>query len=136
MGIERAFRSRKFDRRCDQSALRLMLRCVHLTVLAIRERISTATRVLIGLVASTRMARDGQRRYLSVRRNALLKRINWTISDVKHLSDDLSIEIDYDWLKTIATSYENTMEHMEKLMRSNAVIIDDNRYYFTWKRYR
>ncbi|KAL8574433.1 hypothetical protein ACOMHN_060280 [Nucella lapillus] len=69
--LPRAYSSRKFSERADESFLRLVLACPRLHTLVIRERISLATLLLL--------AREGQPRLrvFIVRKNALLKRCEW-----------------------------------------------------------
>ncbi|RWS09348.1 uncharacterized protein B4U79_08315 [Dinothrombium tinctorium] len=100
-GLPRYTSSKSFVNRGDVSLALLCRMCPRLRKLVIRERVSTATLLLIAITATSL-------RELIVRRNAIIKRFDWKRED--DWSDSF-----YNWLKRSSTSYENTFAEISKI---------------------
>lgn len=94
--------SRSFENRCDENLLSLVRTCPKLHTLIVRERISTATLILL--------AREGRSlKRLYVRRNGLLKRCDWQRTI---LWDD-----NFYWtMRRAAHSYEDTFAEVSRCL--------------------
>ncbi|KAK4023864.1 hypothetical protein OUZ56_009259 [Daphnia magna] len=105
LGLPRFHTSNSFQHRIDMALITLVRECPNLHTLVIRERISTATLIL--LVSS---ANCSSLRRLYVRRNALLLRADWPRS--LEWTEDY-----YSWLKTTSRSYEATQVEVSNQLR-------------------
>ncbi|VDK53216.1 unnamed protein product [Anisakis simplex] len=94
-----------------------------LKLLAIRERISFGTILLLSLIA-----RD-HRTTLCVRRNALLKRRNWSSSEIHAV---LGENADFGWFRRSCSSYEAIEQQIRLITGSGATIVSDNRYLYSF----
>ncbi|VDN07299.1 unnamed protein product [Thelazia callipaeda] len=118
-GLERRYRSRKFAKRVDILVLELARRCSNLKLLAIRERMSFASVLLLAQIAQTRQMA------ICLRRNALLKRINWTNDKIRNI---LGFECDQKWIKRHCRSLEILEKTVQDITGTTASIVTDNRY--------
>lgn len=122
--LERRYRSRKFMKRVDILAIDIAIRCSQLKLFALRERISLGTALLLAIIAAQHHTA------ICLRRNALLKRFNWSRQEVR---DVLGGEADYDWLRANCKSYETLERTVEAITKSKASIIEDNRYLYSFE---
>lgn len=98
--LPRVHGSRSFDKRGDFSLLNLLQRCRRIHTLVIRERISTATLLLL--------AEEGKSlQNLIVRQNALIKKCDWPNQWTNEF---------YDWLRTSSHSFETTNQEVAKIL--------------------
>ena len=100
--LPRVHGSRSFHDRSDSSFVLLLRRCPRMHTLIIRERISTATLLLLMTVGKNL-------KHVLVRRNALIKKSDWP------KADDWSPEF-YQWLKTKSRSYDDVSEEVSKIL--------------------
>ena len=124
--LERRYRSRKFAKRCDQAAMIIAHGCEQLRTFAIRERIATSTAILLA-------AEFGQRsnfEHLCLRRNALMKKINWTKNDQRIQASKL----DYEWLRSTAHDFEDTFLAIRNQLHKNWRPMTDNDYLLSFRR--
>jgi len=103
IGLGRGYRSRKFSERSDAALVTLVRSCPNLHTLAIRERISTTTLLII-----TREANALRRLY--VRRNAVILRRDWA-------RDPAWNDEYWNWLWMNARSYEAVEIEIGKCLR-------------------
>ncbi|KAL5022896.1 hypothetical protein ScPMuIL_002051 [Solemya velum] len=98
--LPRVHGPRSFVKRGDSSLLDLVQRCRRIHTLVIRERISTATLLLL--------AKEGKTlRNLIVRQNALIKKCDWP----NQWTDEF-----YDWLRTSSHSFEATNQEVARIV--------------------
>ncbi|XP_041359949.1 uncharacterized protein LOC121376197 [Gigantopelta aegis] len=100
--LPRLHGSRSFHDRSDSSFVFLLRRCPRIHTLIIRERISTATLLLLMTIGKNL-------KNVLVRRNALIKKSDWP------KADDWSPEF-YQWLKTKSRSYDDVSAEVSKIL--------------------
>ncbi|XP_052132942.1 uncharacterized protein LOC113216018 isoform X1 [Frankliniella occidentalis] len=114
LGLPRFQRSRSFHERVDALLLLLVRQSVWLHTLVIRERISTATVLLL--------AKTGcNLQNLMIRRNAVILRCDWP------RSPDWSEEF-YQWLKVSSRSYEATEKEVSQLLGAKWRMLTDKQF--------
>uniref|UniRef100_A0A9J2PN04 Uncharacterized protein n=1 Tax=Ascaris lumbricoides TaxID=6252 RepID=A0A9J2PN04_ASCLU len=123
-GLERRYRPRQFAMRVDMPAVIIALRCAKLKLLAVRERISFGTALLLAIISAR------HKTTLCTRRNALLKRRNWTLGEVHEV---LGVDVDNGWFREACSSYEALQREVIKITGSMASIITDNRYMYSFE---
>lgn len=101
-GLQRRYRGRGFHDRCDSAVILLIRNCPNLELLAIRERISTATALLAAHLSSFKPFR------LYLRLNAIRKRSDWP------MSPDWSAEF-YRWLRIASRDFDKTEKEISTL---------------------
>jgi F-box protein 39 len=100
--IPRVHGPRSFSKRCDSALMMLVRNCPRLTTLVIRERLSTATMLLV--------AKEGKSlERLVVRQNALIKRSDWPKES--HWSPEF-----YKWLRESSLSFDAARDEVKKLL--------------------
>ena len=104
-GLPKVHGSRSFHERADSHLVYLVQQCPQLHTLMIRERVSTATLLIIASVAKNL-------KKLIVRRNAVMKKCDWPKN--MEWSDSY-----YRWLQENALSYENTEKEVSKILKSS-----------------
>lgn len=107
--------AKSFHNRIDGSLVLMARHCVNLVCLAIRERISTATLLLIACTAANL-------RVFHVRRNAvILKSGEWPQNP--DWSDDF-----YEWLKRSSRSYEATEREISQILGYKWSMLNDQQF--------
>jgi len=101
--LPRFYGSKNFHERCDSSLIMLVRNCLQLKKLVIRERVSTATLLLIA-------SRCKHVKTLVVRRNCVVKRCEWP----KNVA---WTDVWYDWLRYASRCYDRTLNDIRDLMR-------------------
>ncbi|VDD85525.1 unnamed protein product [Enterobius vermicularis] len=123
--LERSYRSKKFYERADIPAVGVLSGCTNLKLFALRERISYGTALLLALIAKS------QNTTLCLRRNAILKRMNWSESLVNSKVGEKIV--DYNWLRIQCKNYGDLENTMSTLTNSTATVVNDNRYLFLFR---
>lgn len=114
VGLPKLHGARGFNERADTLLVMLVRQCRKLRVLAIRERISTATVLVIAAAAP-------HLQELHVRRNALIKRFDWP--KTLEWSDDY-----YDSLKINARNYDLMEKEVSRLLGFPWKALSDKEY--------
>ncbi|XP_075220299.1 uncharacterized protein LOC142323877 isoform X2 [Lycorma delicatula] len=114
LGLPRYYQPESFDERHDLSLLLLCQMCPNLRTLVIRERVSTAT---VLLIAST--GKNLKNYY--VRRNAVILRSDWP------KNQDWSHDF-YIWLKMTSRSYEKTEQEVSMLLGYRWTMLTDKEF--------
>ncbi|KAK9496475.1 hypothetical protein O3M35_013238 [Rhynocoris fuscipes] len=115
IGIPRFHQAKSFNERLDPLLLMMTKECKHLNTLIIRERVSTATTILI--------AQHGKRlEKLYIRRNAVILKCDWPRNP--------SWTKDYHkWFKKTSKSYNLTEKEVAKFLRkSDWCMIEDKEF--------
>lgn len=113
-GIAYFYRSKSFHDRADSSLVLLCRQCPRLKTLVIRERISTAT---ILLIATT--GKNLQK--LIIRRNAVIIRTDWPKSH--EWSDEF-----YQWLKINSRKYEFVEREVSQILGYRWKMLSDKEF--------
>ncbi|KAM3728481.1 Protein max [Dirofilaria immitis] len=117
-GLERRYRSREFMKRVDIFAIELALRCHNLKLLTIRERMCfTIALLLAQIVRSYQIT-------ICLRRNALLKRVNWTDYAVKKI---FGSENNQKWIKEHYRNFELFERTIQNITGITATIVTDSK---------
>ncbi|XP_069703251.1 uncharacterized protein [Periplaneta americana] len=116
-GLPRFHMAKSFHERVDSLLLLLCRQCPYLHTLMVRERISTAT---VLLLAHT--ARNLQ--YLFVRRNAVILRCDWP------QSPDWTHEF-YQWLRSASRSYDATEKEVSQILGHTWYMLSDQQFKLT-----
>lgn len=105
---------KSFHNRIDSMLLLMSRQCPNLTSLQIREKVSTATLLLIAKTAINL-------RFFHVRRNAIILRCEWP----KHpeWSDDF-----YEWLKASSRTYEATEKEISQILGYHWSMLSDRNF--------
>ncbi|VDK67324.1 unnamed protein product [Onchocerca ochengi] len=122
-GLERRYRSREFAKRVDIFAIELALKCPNLKLLAIRERMCFASALLLAQIAQLRQMT------ICLRRNALLKRVNWADHTVRNI---LGSESNLNWIKSHCRNFEILERTIQNITGTTAAIVTDNRYLYSF----
>ncbi|KAK6112472.1 F-box-like family protein [Brugia pahangi] len=122
-GLERRYRSREFTKRVDVFAIELAHRCSNLKLLAIRERMCFASALLLAQIARSHQTT------ICLRRNALLKRVNWADGTVKSI---LGSESNQKWIKGHCKNFEILENTIRNITGTTATIVTDNRYMYSF----
>ncbi|KAL3989937.1 F-box-like family protein [Acanthocheilonema viteae] len=122
-GLERRYRSREFSKRVDIFAIELAHRCPNLKLLAIRERMCFASALLLAQIARS------HRMTICLRRNALLKRVNWSDDAVRSI---LGSESNQKWIRGHCRNFETLEKTIRNIMGTTAPIVTDNRYLYSF----
>ena len=93
---------KSFDNRIDSSLILMARQCPNLTSLTIREKVSTATLLLLAKTAINM-------RFFHVRRQAIVQKCDWPRNP--EWSDDF-----YEWLKYTSRSYEATEKEISQIL--------------------
>ena len=109
--LPRKHGSRSYQERGDTYLVLLIRECPNIETLVIRERVSTATLLIIAKEAK-------KLRKLVVRREGVLQKFDWP--KLSHWSDE-----QYAWLKQTATSYSRTQTEISKLLNQNWSMLSD-----------
>ncbi|VBB32806.1 unnamed protein product [Acanthocheilonema viteae] len=112
-GLERRYRSREFSKRVDIFAIELAHRCPNLKLLAIRERMCFASALLLAQIARS------HRMTICLRRNALLKRVNWSDDAVRSI---LGSESNQKWIRGHCRNFETLEKTIRNIMGTTAPI--------------
>lgn len=122
-GIQRRYRPRSFHDRADTAVIYMVRTCKKLSLLAIRERLSTATLLLTAHLSSYKPFQ------LMVRKNAILKRSDWP-----HNKNEWSSEF-YQWLSTNARDYDNAEKEIGLLYGNRYWhMMSDDQYVHSFKK--
>lgn len=105
-------RGRPFYERCDSQLLLLARTCENLRTVVIHELISTSSLLLIAWYTK------GQVKNLYVRRNAVLRRVDWPPTP------EWSQEF-FQWLKVASRNYDAFHEEMSLLMGKRWTTLSD-----------
>lgn len=116
-GIQRKWRSKHFDDRADACVLLMVRHCHRLGLLALRERVSTASLLLVAHFCSYKTSF-----HLCVRRNAVLKRSDWP-----HNQKEWTGQF-YQWLKDSARDYDRALDAMQNLLGKTVKMMSDSEY--------
>ncbi|KAG8223290.1 hypothetical protein J437_LFUL001164 [Ladona fulva] len=111
-GLPHFWRSRSFHDRADSLLLLICRRCTRLHTLVIRERVSTATVILLAKTAPNL-------KRLLVRRNAVLLRCDWPKS---------AMQDDDNYLLSLATSYESTEKAVSTILGQKWSFMSDRQF--------
>ncbi|XP_037033542.1 uncharacterized protein LOC119072433 [Bradysia coprophila] len=112
--LPRFISSKSFHTRADSLLLLMVRQCPHLTNLLVREKVSTATVLLL--------ARTGHNlRTFYVRRNAVIIRCDWP------RNPEWSEEF-YRWLKVTSRSYELTEREVSKILGKQWSMLSDKQF--------
>lgn len=114
--LPRYYQPKSFHERIDCHLVYLSNNCPNLQTLIVRERISTATILLICHSAK-------QLKFLHVRRNAVILRSDWPKNP--EWSDDL-----YRWIKTTSRSYETTEKAVSAILGYKWKMLTDKEFMF------
>ncbi|CAJ0955244.1 unnamed protein product, partial [Mesorhabditis belari] len=117
-GLERKKRENKFSERADIPAVEIMNHCTQLQYFALRERISTATALILALKAKEMCCK------LCIRQNALLKRNCWPSTDFIFYG----IKVSRKWILNICFDYDLTAEKILEITRDTRCIMNDQQY--------
>ena len=112
--LPRYYGHRSFGSRCDESLVSLVRTCPKLHTLIIRDKISTATLIII--------AREGHNlKRLFIRKNALLKRCDWQRT--------LTWDDNYYWtLRRASHSYEDTFAEVSRCLGFKWLPLSDKEF--------
>ncbi|XP_067135359.1 F-box/LRR-repeat protein 3 [Centruroides vittatus] len=102
IGIPRFYMPKPFQERGDSPLVLLCRNCPNIKTLVIRERVSTATVLLMAFYCKNIET-------FIVRRNAIIKRCDWP------RNPDWTDEF-YSWLKTASQSYESTAKEVSSIL--------------------
>ncbi|KAF4521445.1 hypothetical protein B566_EDAN010602 [Ephemera danica] len=117
LSLPRFHRSSSFHDRADSLLLLLCRQCPNIHTLIIRERVSTATVLLL--------AYTGQNlRFLHVRRNAVILKCDWP------RSPEWS-EVFYSWLRAASRSYEATEREISQILGYSWSFLSDRQFKLT-----
>ncbi|XP_069997731.1 F-box only protein 39 isoform X1 [Penaeus vannamei] len=105
---------RSFHDRADSSLILLARQCPYLHTLVVREKISTATVLLLVYTAKNLQ-------FLYVRRNAILLKADWP------MNPDWTFEF-YDWLRRSARSYEAMEREVSQMLGHRWQALTDKQY--------
>ncbi|GFG34363.1 hypothetical protein Cfor_08971 [Coptotermes formosanus] len=116
-GLPRFYMPRSFHERVDSLLLLLCRQCPYLHTLMVRERISTATVLLLAHTARNL-------HYLFIRRNAVILRCDWP------QSPDWSYEF-YQWLRSSSKSYNATEREVSQILGYTWFMLSDRQFKLT-----
>ncbi|XP_059487557.1 uncharacterized protein LOC132203657 [Neocloeon triangulifer] len=114
LGLPRFHRSKSFHDRIDPLILLMCRQCPNLHTIIVRERISTATVLLLAYTGLNL-------RFLHVRRNAVVLRRDWPRSP--EWSDTF-----YKWLSTACRSYEATEREVSQILGYKWTMLTDRQF--------
>ncbi len=114
LGVPRVYTSRSFHERADCSLVLLIRDCPNVRCLLIRERVSTATLLILASEAKNLRA-------LHVRRNAVIKRCGWPRA--AHWTDDF-----YTWLKRCSQDYDVVEQEISQILDTRWTMLSDREY--------
>ena len=112
--MPRVYTSSSFHERADCSLVLLIRDCPNVRCLLIRERVSTATLLIIASEAKNLKT-------LHVRRNAIIKRCGWP--KAAHWTDDF-----YVWLKKCSQDYDTVEHEISQILQTNWTMLSDKDY--------
>ncbi|PSN51058.1 hypothetical protein C0J52_01522 [Blattella germanica] len=116
-GLPRFYMAKSFHERVDSLLVLLCRQCPYLHTLMVRERISTATVLLLAHTAPNL-------HYLYIRRNAVILRCDWP------QSPEWSHEF-YQWLRSASRSYENTEKEVSQILGYPWSMLTDHQFKLT-----
>ena len=112
--LPRLHSSRSFQERADTSLVLLIRECPNIRTLIVRDRVSTATVLILASEAKNLQ-------HLYVRRNAVLKRCDWPRAS--HWSDD-----HFAWLRSCSRSYEIVEQEVSRLLGETWHMLSDRAF--------
>lgn len=105
---------KSFNHRIDSLLVLMTRQCFNLTSLTIREKVSTATLLLLAKTAVNL-------RFFNVRKNAIVQRCDWP------KNPDWSEEF-YEWLKQSSRKYESTEQEISQILGYRWVMLCDKSF--------
>ena len=112
--LPRFISPKSFHARADSLLLLLVWQCPNLSSLIVREKISTATVILL--------ARTGQNlKQFYIRRNAVILRCDWP------RNPDWSEEF-YRWLQMSSKSYDSTEKEVSQILGKRWIMLSDKNF--------
>lgn len=115
IGLPRRHQPRSFQDRADTLLVLLVRECLHLETLVIRDRVSTATLLVIASDSPKTLTR------LVVRKNAVIVRCDWPRS--KDWTDDY-----YAHLRSASDSYDSVEAELKKRFSSSWKMLSDREF--------